>query len=419
MAEDIFVGLDIGSYAVRVAVGTRIQGPDGRERLQLVGAVESPSEGVRRSSVTSMEDAVSSVSRAMEQAERVTGLPLTRAWVGISGFHVESQVSRGVVGVARNDGEIGEEDVERAVEAARTVAMPTNHEILHVIPKGFTVDGQRGVKDPVGMNGIRLEVDTLIIQGLTSHIKNLTKCVHRTGLEIEDLVFSVLAVAESVLTPRQKDIGVCVVNIGASTVGMAVYEEGELLHTAVLPIGSEHITSDIAIGLRTSLEVAEKVKIRYGTARPDDIAKKEDVNLADVGAGEEELVGRRFIAEIIEARVEEIFEKVDEELRRVERSGLLPSGIILTGGGAKLAGMGEVAKQRLRLPVSLGTPLGIVSVVDRAQDPAFATAIGLVLWGHRIRVSEGEGRFEQAFSVLKQASKLGVGMLKWAKSLKP
>ncbi|MBI4713881.1 cell division protein FtsA, partial [Candidatus Uhrbacteria bacterium] len=271
MTEEIYAGLDVGSHAVRVAVGKLVPSSDGKEQMHIIGAVEVPSSGVNKGTITNLEDAVSSVSRALEQAERITGVPINSAWVGISGGHIISQESRGVIGVGRSDGEIREEDVERAIEAARTVATPTNYEIIHVIPKSFIVDGQRGVKDPVGMNGIRLEVDALIIQGLGSQIKNLTKAVYRTGLNIEDLVFSILATAEAVVSDRQKELGVCVVNIGASTTSLVVYEEGDVLHTSVLPIGSDHITSDIALGLRTSIDVAEQVKLRYATCSPEEI----------------------------------------------------------------------------------------------------------------------------------------------------
>jgi cell division protein FtsA len=339
--------------------------------------------------------------------------------VGINGNHIISQESRGVVGVGRSDGEIREEDVERSIEAARTVATPTNYEIIHVIPKNFTVDGQRGVKDPVGMNGIRLEVDALIIQGLGSQIKNLTKTVYRTGLDIEDLVFSILATAEAVVSDRQKDLGVCVVNIGASTTSLVVYEEGDVLHTAVLPMGSDHVTSDIAIGLRTSIEVAEQVKLHHATCRPDDVTKKEEIDLGELGAPEQEFVGRRFVADITEARVQEIFEHIDRELKKVDRSGMLPAGVILTGGGAKLAGILDVAKEALRLPVSLGTPIGVSSVIDRINDPSMSTVMGLVLWGRHIRGAGSRSGFGGLLSKIGDMDKIGSGLKKLFKSLKP
>lgn len=419
MSEEIYTGLDVGSYAIRVAVGKLVPSPEGGEQVHVIGAVEVPSFGVSKGTITNLEDAVSSVSRALEQAERITGIPLSKSWVGINGSHILSQDSRGVIGVGRSDGEIRDEDVERSIEAARTVATPANYEIIHVIPKSFTVDGQRGVKDPVGMNGIRLEVDAIIIQGLGSQIKNLTKAVYRTGLDIEDLVFTILATAEAVVTERQRELGVCVINVGASTTSLVVYEEGDVLHTAVLPIGSDHVTSDIAIGLRTSIEVAEQVKIHHATCLPDEVQKKEQIHLAELGAPEEETVGRRFVADITEARVQEIFELVDNELKKIDRSGMLPAGIVLTGGGAKLTGILDAAKASFRLPVSLGTPIGITSVIDRVNDPAMTTAMGLVLWGHRIRASHPGGGFGNLFSRIGGVDKFASGFKKIFQSLKP
>ncbi|MEK7615155.1 MAG: cell division protein FtsA [Patescibacteria group bacterium] len=420
MAEEIFTGLDVGSHSVRVAVGKLVPSSNGKQQMHIIGAVEVPSSGINKGTITNLEDAVSSISRALEQAERITGLPINSAWVGISGGHILSQESRGVIGVGRSDGEIREEDVERAIEAARTVATPTNYEIIHVIPKSFTVDGQRGVKDPVGMNGIRLEVDALIIQGLGSQIKNLTKAVYRTGLNIEDLVFSILATAEAVVSERQKELGVCVVNIGASTTSLVVYEEGDVLHTAVLPIGSDHVTSDIAIGLRTSIDVAEQVKLRYATCQPEEVSKKEEINLAEMGAPEEEIVGRRFVADITEARVQEIFEHVDKELQKAERSGMLPAGVILTGSGAKLSGILEAAKTALRLPVSLGNAIGVTSVIDRSNDPGLSTAIGLVLWGNHIRGVDGGKGFGKIFNSMGGGmEKVSTGLKKLLRSIKP
>ena len=417
--QDIITGLDIGSRAIRVAVGQRLETAEGREQLHIIGAIEVPSEGVSKGSVTSLESTVSSISKAFEKAERMTGVPVGSAWVGISGSHIIAQESKGVVGVARSDGEIREEDVDRAIDAARTVATPTNYEILHVIPKGFTVDGQRGIKDPVGMTGIRLEVDAVIIQGLSSQIKNLTKSVYRTGVNIDDLVFSILATSESVVTERQKDLGVCIVNIGASMTSLVVFEEGDVLHTAVLPIGADHITSDVAIGLRTSLDVAEEVKLAVGTALPDSVGRKDEVNLLEYGSSEDEPVLRRYVAEIIEARVEEIFEKVDEELVRCDRSGMLPSGIVLTGGGSKLHGMLDVAKKYLRLPASLGIPMGISTVIDRVKDPAFATAVGLVSWGYAIAITQSNNKLGSLFAKFAAVDQVRSGVVKWLKSLKP
>jgi cell division protein FtsA len=327
------------------------------------------------------------LSQALEQAERIVGVPIERAWVGMSGTHITSQQNRGVVAVARSNGEIASEDVLRVVESAKMITPPLNYEMIHVLPRRFTVDGQIGIKDPVGMTGIRLEVDTQIIHGLTTHIKNMTKAVYRTGIEIDDLVLSILATGAMVTTARQKDLGVAVVNIGSTVTSLIVYEEGEVLHLATIPIGSENITNDLAIGLRTSLDVAEMVKINYGDAVASHVSKKEKIDLATMGAEKSEDVSRYFVAQIIEARMTEILEKVDEELINIHRKGMLPAGVILTGGGAKLDDIIDCAKNTLGLPASLGFPIDIKSVSDKTNDLAFATAIGLVFWGAGMEAS--------------------------------
>ncbi|RMD51604.1 cell division protein FtsA [Candidatus Parcubacteria bacterium] len=416
MSEEVITGLDVGSAKIRVVVGQNIVDENGKPNLHIMGAVEVPSEGIHKGAVSSMEDAVSSISKALERAERMTGMPINSAWISIAGHNIFVQESQGVVGVSRPDGEIKEEDVERAIDAARTVATPMNYEILHVIPKSFVVDGQKGIKDPVGMNGIRLEVEAMIIQTLSSQEKNLTRSVHRTGLEIDDLVFTPLATAEAVLTQKQKELGVCVVDIGASTTTMVVYEEGDLLHTAVLPLGGEHITSDIAIGLRTSLDVAEKIKLQYGIATTTAVQRGEKFNLADFGAPEEEEVKVKFIAEIIEARLEEIFEAVDLELKKVDRSGMLPVGVVLAGETANMPAITDLAKKVLKLPVALGKPVAVKSVIDEVKDPAYATAVGLVVWGFGIVTSE-----EKKFKIFqfKGVDQVADKLRQWMKNIIP
>lgn len=418
----VIAGIDIGSAAVRIAVGQVIEHQNDA-LLQITACAEVPAEGVHRGIITSIDDAVSSVSACLERAERLANTEITHALVGISGSHILSQQSKGVVAVAKPDGEITEDDVARVVEAARTVATPVNYEIIHVIPKTYTVDGQTGIKDPTGMTGVRLEVDAQIIQGVSSQIKNLSKVVYRTGLAIDSHVLSILAAGEVVTTARQKELGAAVVNIGASTTSIAIYEDGDVLHTAVLPIGSEHITSDIAIGLRTSIDVAERVKVEYGIALPKQVARKEEIFLAELGGAEREVVERKYVAEIIEARAEEILQKIDKELRAVERSGLLPAGVLFVGGGARLDGFIELAKRELRLPATLGYPMDLTSLSDKVNDLACATAIGLVAWGARRGVSEGGGRGGSVFSTMgdsfKDAKVVTKHVREWIRSLLP
>lgn len=373
----LLTGLDIGSTAVRIAVAESL--PQ-HEHLKVVALAEVPSEGIHKGVVTSIEDAVSTIAQALEKAERMTGTPVERAWIGVGGSHIVAQSSRGVIAVSKPNGEIGEDDVTRVVEAAQAVSSPPNYEILHVLPRTFTVDGQPGIKDPTGMTGVRLEVEAQIIQGQSAQIKNLTKCVYRTGVDIDDLVLSILACTEAVVTKRQKELGVAIINIGGSTTSLLVCEDGDPLHAAVLPIGSGHITNDIAIGMRTSIDVAERLKIDYGHAVPDEVGKREDIDLSEFSV-EEGRVSRYHLAEIIEARLEEIFDLVDREFIKLDRSGKLPAGVVLTGGGVMLPGLTDVAKRKFRLPATIGYPLEVSSPLERVNDPAFSTALGLVRWG--------------------------------------
>jgi cell division protein FtsA len=413
--SEIITGIDIGSTAVRVAVGKIVNLNNSDSELQILAISEVNSEGVNKGNIASIEESVSAISHALEQAERMVGLPIEHAWVSISGTHINSQESKGVVAIAKSDGEIAEEDLERAVNAAKTVATPLNYEILHVLPKSFCVDGQTGIKDPVGMTGVRLEVDTKIIQGQASNIKNITKTVYRTGIDIDDLVFSILACGEAVVSQRQKDLGVVVVNIGGATTSLVVYEEGDIIHAKVLPVGSEHITNDLAIGLRTSIDVAEKLKIDYGHCVPQDINKKELIDLASVGADMKEEVSLRYVAEIIEARMEEILEKVDFELESIGRSGLLPAGVVFTGGGAKISGLIELAKNKLGLPASLGYSLDISGLSEKVGDLSFTTAVGLVKWGANLQSNFRNSIFKASRNV----EKVGNKIKSWFKSLVP
>lgn len=415
MRERLITGLDIGTAYVRSVTG-QFNPQDGK--FYIVGCGEVPSAGISKSTIVSIEDAVSSITASLEQTERMIGAPIERVYAGISGTHIITQESKGVVTVSRANGEIKEDDVERAVAAAQIVATPPNYEILHVIPKDFTIDNQAGIKDPIGMTGIRLEVTAQIILGLSAQIKNLTKAIYRTGVEIDDLVLSILANAESVLTKRQKELGVALVNIGESTTALAVFEEGELLQTSVLPLGSNHITADIAIGLRTSLDIAEDIKLEYGKATPESISRKEEINLADFSENEEgEHISLHYVSEIIEARLEEIFDMVDKELIKVDRSGLLPAGVVITGGGAEMPGVTEVAKKRFRLPAALGIPLNINTAIDKVNNLSFSTAIGLANWG--AAMSAGQGKSILNLASVKSVADLAVKAKKWFKSLIP
>lgn len=413
--EHYIVGLDVGTQNIR-AVQAKVDGQSGT--LSVVGASEVPAYGIRRGVIADIEEAVSSISTALEKVERMTGVPVLKANVSVGGSHVSSLNSHGVIAVSRADGEISENDVVRVVDASQAISIPNNREVIHVFPKTFTLDGQTGIKDPMGMTGIRLEVETIIVQGGVPFIRNLTKAIMQAGLEIDELVLAPAAAAEAVLSKRQRDLGVVLVDLGAGTTGLAVYEEGDLLHTHVLPVGQMHITNDVAIGLRCSIDTAEKVKLLFGHCDPKAVQKDEEVNLTAIDPSEEGATTRGYVVDIIEARLEEIFDHVQAELKKIGRDGKLPAGVVLTGGGAKLPGVVDFAKKQLRLPVTLGAPQNLNTIIDRVSDPSFATACGLVLWGGKYSSSLAKGQFSGLVSGLMKNQGMQK-IKKWFNSLLP
>ena len=406
--ENIIVGLDVGSCFIRTVVAkTKAD----QTKPQIIGIGQVPSFGLRRGAVVDVEETIKNISQSVQEAERSSGLSIDRVYVGLGGNHITSRTNKGVVAVSRADGEIAKEDVERAINAASAVSLSPNREIIHVIPRCFMVDDQADIKEPVGMKGIRLEVDALIIEGAAPFIKNLTKCISEVGLEIAGLVLTPLAASRAALTKRQKELGVLTLDLGGGTVGLTVFEEGDIIHSCILPIGSSHITSDIAIGLRSAIDLAEKVKLEYGSALVSEISKKDTIDLSKLGieepakvsqnrtasgmsgfvSEEKGVIPRVQVAEIIEARLSETFELVNKELKKINRQGLLPAGAVLLGGGAKIPGLVDLAKKELRLPAQVGFPLELEGIVDEVDDPAFATAVGLLLWGMDEQI-KGNGR---------------------------
>jgi cell division protein FtsA len=375
----IIVGLDIGSSTIKTVIVEEVS-EDALLRVLGVGIV--PSAGILRGAIIDIEEAVKSVNASLEQAERMAGVSAEQVMVGVGGVDVFAQIAKGVVAVGKADGEVLEDDVARVLGAAQSIAVPLNKEILHLLPRKYRLDDQKNIKDPLGMHGVRLEVDALLLGAPSPLLKNTSRCIEQVGLTVSGLVIDALAVSASVLNRKQKELGVAVVNIGSATTTMAVFEEGDVLHTATLPVGASHITNDIAIGLRTSVEVAEQVKVLFGTALLRDVDPREEIDLSQIDSQEEGLVSRYHVTEIIEARTEEILQLVNEELRAIGRAELLPAGIILTGGGAKLMGIVELAKDIVRLPVQIGHPQPLGGILDRVDDPEFATAVGLVRWSH-------------------------------------
>ena len=377
--EQYIVGLDIGTQTVR-AIQAKL---DDQGELSVVGSSAVPAAGMRKGVIIDIEEAVSSISHALEKVERMTGVPVTRTNISVGGNHITCIESKGVIAVSKADGEITENDIVRVVDASQAISMPPNREVIHVIPKNFTLDGQAGIKDPLGMTGIRLEVETLIIHGGLPYLKNLTKAIAQAGMTIDELVLAPLACAQAVLNKRQRELGVVVVDLGAGTTSMAVYEENNLLHTAIIPVGGMHVTNDIAIGLRCTVDTAEKVKLMYGHALLSGVDRHTEINLSDLDPDESEKIPQHSVVEIIDARLEEIFDYVLKELKHINRDGKLPAGVVLTGGGAHMPGIVEFAKKQLRLPVQLGSVQNLNSIIDDVSDPAFATVSGLVLWGSK------------------------------------
>ncbi|MFH1088480.1 MAG: cell division protein FtsA [Patescibacteria group bacterium] len=401
MREKVTIGIDVGSSEVITIIGQR---SEDEIHPNIIGVGVQESSGLRKGVVTDVEETVTAITAALDKAERMAGVPVEGAYISINGEHIQATNNRGLVSVVAKQ-EISSDDVLRVVESAQTIALPANREIIHVIPRTFIVDGQDGIKDPIGMSGTRLEVDAHVITGSSPFIRNLQKTVEQAGVSISNFVFCPLAASKAVLSKKQKELGVVVVDIGAGTTSMVVFDEGEICHSAVLPVGSGHLTSDIAIGLRTSLDVAEKVKIEYGMASALMLSDKDTVDLSRFDKSEDQVISRKYIAEIIEARLMEIFMMVKTELRKVGKDGMLPAGAVLVGGGAKLPGIVDFAKDHLGLPAQIGFPIELRGVVDQLDDPRFANAIGLVLWGiddqHNLSSYAREPSFGGVFTRLK------------------
>jgi cell division protein FtsA len=374
--ERTIVGIDVGTTKVCTVVGEATE-----NELKIVGVGITPSRGIKKGVVVNVVDAASAIKASIEKAERSSGYEIARAFVSVTGGHVSAINSRGVVGVNRGDRGITVDDVGRALDAARAIAIPQDREVLHVIPRGFSVDGQDGVKEPVGMIGFRLEVEAHIVTGQTSSIHNLMKCVEGCNVGVDGLVLDPIASGEAVLSENEKEMGVVLADIGGGTTDVAIFIEGSVWHTTVLPVGGNHITNDVAVGMRVPFEAAEQLKIEHGHARHETIDPTEVVQVKAFGDGGVARVQRRDLAEIIEARAEETFQLILQEIKRSGYDGLLPAGVVLTGGTAQLRGLRELGRQVLGLPVRIGTPQNLQGLIDAVDSPAYATSVGLLLWG--------------------------------------
>lgn len=396
--ERTIVAIDVGSSKVVTLIASAAR----ESQLTVIGVSTVNSKGLRKGQVVDIDEAVSAISQGIESAERMAGYSISSAFVSVGGSHISSINSRGVVAVAGNDNEIVSDDVRRVTEAARAISIPSSREIIHVIPRDFVVDSQEGIKDPVGMTGVRLEVETHIVTGAATSMRNLAKCIQQVGIDVEALVFSGLASSEGTLTETEKELGVALVDIGGGTTDVTLFVDGSIAHSVVIPIGGKNITNDLAIGLRSSLESAEKIKLELGRTekkemtvdenesedrkekrekeKRDDVLDVSKLELAeDLGV----LSKKTLVDGIIKPRLTEIFTLIGMEIKRSGYSGLLPAGIVVTGGAAETVGLASVGKEVLRMPVRIAHPTGVVGLIDEISTPAYSAAIGLLIYGDR------------------------------------
>lgn len=374
MDDPIVVGIDIGTTKICTLVA-RVEGERG---LRILGVGIEPAQGIRKGTIVDLNAASQSIARSIEKAERTSGLEITSALVSLAGSHVSSVNSKGVVGISGRV--IDQDDVERALEAAQAVAIPHNREIIHVIQRGFVVDGQDGIRMPVGMHGYRLEVEAHIITAAASTVENLRQCVLASGVQVSEFVLNPLASAEVVLSETERQMGVVVCDIGGGTTDMAIYIDGDIWHTMVLAVGGNHVTNDIAHGLRMPIDQAEEMKKQHGYAIEKEVQDNEIFSVRSFSEEQPIQVSRKELAHIIEARVEEIFEMLLQEIKRSGYDGLLPAGMVLTGGTSALPGIRALASRTLGLPVRIAQPENLMGLTDQLNSPAYSTSVGLLYW---------------------------------------
>jgi cell division protein FtsA len=374
MAETI-CAIDVGTSKICAIIAEVID----EESIEVVGYGRVPSDGLTRGVVTNVAAATAAIGQAIEEAEHAADRSIARAYIGIAGSHIQAQPSKGAVPTGRSR-IVTLEDVSRVKEAARAVAIPHNREIIHVVPRSFAVDEQEDLQDPIGMHGFRLAVDAQVISGATGAVRNLVRCVQTHGVEIEELVLEPLASGEAVLTDAERDMGVVVVDIGGGTTDVAMFMKGSLWHTVVLDVAGQHLSHDLAVGLGAPFEAAEELKIRYGQAMASRVAADQEVSVDVFGEEGPQAVSRQLVAEILEARVEEIVELVLREIKRSGYEGLVPAGLVLTGGAAQLTGFRDLARQMTQLPVRVGLPNAMPGLIEEVRTPDNATGVGLLWW---------------------------------------
>jgi cell division protein FtsA len=377
--KDLIVGLDIGTSKVVAIVGE--VKPDGA--INIVGLGSHPSRGLKKGVVVNIESTVQSIQRAVEEAELMAGCQIHSVYAGIAGSHIRSLNSHGIVAI--RDREVVSGDVDRVIDAARAVAIPADQKILHVLPQEFVIDNQEGIHEPVGMSGVRLEAKVHLVTGAVSAAQNIVKCVKRCGLEVDDIILEQLASSYSVLTEDEKDLGVCLVDIGGGTTDIAVFTDGSIRHTAVIPIAGDQVTNDIAVALRTPTQHAEEIKIKYACALTQLAMADETIEVPSVGDRAPRRLARQTLAEVVEPRYEELLNLVQMELRRSGFEDLIAAGVVMSGGSSKMEGVIELAEEIFHAPVRLGVPQHVTGLVDVVRNPIYATGVGLLLFGQKHR----------------------------------
>jgi cell division protein FtsA len=373
--SNVIVGLDIGTTKTTAVVGEVTE-----TGVSIIGVGTSLNKEIRKGTVVNIDSMVESIKTAVEEAEQMSGCRINSVYVGISGSHVKGQNSLSIVSIKGR--EVSESDVQRSIEAAKAIAIPVGREIMHILPQSFVIDGQEGIKDPIGMSGVRLEAKVHIVTGATSAIQDIVKSVNRVGLDIDDVVLEQLAAGEAVLSADEKDLGVVLIDIGGSNTSVTIFSEGSIKHTAILTVGGNYLTSDISTGLRTPLGDAEKIKLKYGCALTSMIPKDETINVPSLGGREDREVSRQILGRIIEPRMEEILNLAYKEVVRFGFEDLLAAGVVLTGGTSLLYGITELAEQIFDMPARKGIPIGIGGLSDIVNSPAHAIGVGLIIYGN-------------------------------------
>ncbi len=411
--EAIVVGIDVGTSKVCTLIARVENG----NNIKVIGVGIEPAKGLRKGTVTDINAVSESIARSVEKAERTSGYEITGAIVNLAGTQVSSTISKGAVGISGRV--IDQEDVFRALDSAQAIAVPHNREIIHVIQRGFNIDGQEGISQPIGMHGYRMEVEAHIITSAASTMENLRQCVSMAGIEVTQFVLNPLASSEAILSETEREMGVAVIDLGAGTTDIAIYVKGDVFHANVLPVGGNHITSDIALGLRLPMDVAEEVKLQHGYAILDEIEEDDAFNIVAFGSEQATKVQRTELVNIIEARAEEILMMVQQEIKRSGYDAMLPAGIVLTGGGAQLPGIRDLAANILNLPVRVARPEKMVGMTDQISSPVYATSVGLLNWGVLFSETHQVGTNERSGSPSNQRKSEAEGLKAWLRRILP